>query len=92
MSSAAAAAGRDGRPVPYVTMLAGIALREFERLSVVEQIAIDEVLNGLEWHPHPDDAFDVDDAFAVRRCGFWIVYQRDDLTKSITVWVIIPQD
>lgn len=78
-------------PAPYATALAGHALDQFAALSVIEQIAVDEALNTLEWHPYPEDALSVtDDVSAVLRYGFWILYERDDLTSSILVWVILP--
>lgn len=75
----------------YASSLWGDALVAFNVLSADEQVCVDSSLNDLEWCPWPADALAVRDAgvLAVKRCGYWIVYDRDDAERSLDVWAIL---
>jgi hypothetical protein len=76
---------------PYISYLTGPALDTFNALTTAEQSCLDGALNEIEWLPWPLDAREVSSghALAVRRCGFWIIYERDDGTRELEVWAIV---
>jgi hypothetical protein len=75
----------------YASSVWGDALIAFNLLSPSEQSCIDSALNDLEWCPWPEGALNLRDGrvLGVRECGFWIVYERDDLKRSLDVWAIL---
>lgn len=77
---------------PYTSSLDQPLASTFGTFPSDDQVCVDEALNALEWCPWPHDARAVSAAgcvLAVRRCGYWIVYELDDDARELIVMAIL---
>jgi hypothetical protein len=91
MSSPRSTDDAEKESAPYISALAGEALGTFNALGVERQMCVDQALSKLEGDPDAEDVRALRSAYAVKACGLWIIFERDDVNKRLDIVALEPE-